>query len=72
MCEIVAYVRKHLPHICIIAAGGIDSSSKAWHVREYCGADLVQILTAIAFHGFGIARQIKVGLKLNQIAQVAA
>lgn len=72
MCEIVAYVRKHLPHICVIAAGGIDSGSKAWRVREYCGADLVQILTAIAFHGFGIARQVNVGLRINQAARLAA
>lgn len=70
MCEIVKYVRAQSPKIAIIAAGGIDSATKASHVREYCGADLVQILTAIAYHGFGIAYRINVGLKLNGVARV--
>ena len=45
----------------LIAVGGIDSAEEAWG-RICAGASLVQIYTALAYHGPGLARRIVLGL----------
>lgn len=45
----------------IIAAGGIDSAEEAW-ARIRAGASLVQLYTALAYHGPGLGRRIVCGL----------
>jgi dihydroorotate dehydrogenase len=46
----------------LIAVGGIDSAEEAWS-RIRAGASLVQIYTALAYHGPGLARRIVRGLE---------
>ncbi len=46
----------------LIAVGGIDSAEEAWD-RIRAGASLVQIYTALAYHGPGLARRIVRGLE---------
>jgi len=45
----------------IIAVGGIDSAEEAW-ARIRAGASLVQLYTALAYHGPGLGRRIVLGL----------
>jgi dihydroorotate dehydrogenase len=45
----------------IIAVGGIDSAEEAW-ARIRAGASLVQLYTALAYHGPGLGRRIVRGL----------
>ncbi|MEM8695763.1 MAG: quinone-dependent dihydroorotate dehydrogenase [Pseudomonadota bacterium] len=45
----------------IIAVGGIDSAEEAWG-RIRAGASLVQLYTALAYHGPGLGRRIALGL----------
>lgn len=47
--------------IPLIAAGGIDSADEAYH-RIRAGASLVQLYSALVYHGPGLARQIADGL----------
>lgn len=47
--------------IPIIAVGGIDSADEAW-MRIRAGASLVQLYTALAYHGPGLGRRIVLGL----------
>ncbi|QLC22620.1 quinone-dependent dihydroorotate dehydrogenase [Parasphingopyxis sp. CP4] len=46
----------------LIAVGGIDSAEEAWS-RIRAGASLIQIYTALAYHGPGLARRIVHGLE---------
>lgn len=48
--------------IPIIAVGGIDSAEEAW-ARIRAGASLVQLYTALAYHGPGLGRRIVLGLE---------
>ena len=45
----------------LIAAGGIDSADDAW-ARICAGASLVQLYTALVYHGPGLAKRIATGL----------
>lgn len=45
----------------IIAVGGIDSAEEAW-ARILAGASLVQLYTALAYHGPGLGKRIVLGL----------
>ncbi|MBA3898384.1 MAG: dihydroorotate dehydrogenase (quinone), partial [Sphingomonadaceae bacterium] len=47
--------------IPLIAAGGIASADDAW-ARIRAGASLVQLYTALVYHGPGLARRIAAGL----------
>lgn len=47
--------------IPLIAAGGIDSADEAYH-RIRAGASLVQVYSALVYHGPGLARRIADGL----------
>jgi dihydroorotate dehydrogenase len=47
--------------IPLIAAGGIDSADEAYH-RIRAGASLVQLYSALVYHGPGLARRIADGL----------
>lgn len=47
--------------IPLIAAGGIDSADEAYH-RIRAGASLVQLYSALAFHGPALAQRINAGL----------
>lgn len=47
--------------IPLIAAGGIDSADEAYH-RIRAGASLVQLYSALVYHGPGLARRISHGL----------
>lgn len=47
--------------IPIIAVGGIDSAEEAW-ARIRAGASLVQLYTALAYHGPGLGKRIAIGL----------
>ncbi len=46
----------------LIAAGGIDSAEEAY-ARIRAGASLVQLYSALVYHGPGLARQIVAGLR---------
>ena len=45
----------------LIAAGGIASAEDAW-ARIVAGASLVQLYSALVYHGPGLARRIATGL----------
>ena len=45
----------------LIAAGGIDSADEAY-ARIRAGASLVQIYSALVYHGPGLAKAIATGL----------
>jgi dihydroorotate dehydrogenase len=45
----------------LIAAGGIGSAEDAWQ-RIVAGASLVQLYSALVYHGPGLARRIALGL----------
>lgn len=47
----------------IVGVGGIDSAETAWR-KIRAGATLVQLYTGMVYKGFGIAREIKLGLSL--------
>ena len=53
-----AIVRSELP---LISAGGIASADDAW-ARIRAGASLVQLYSALVYHGPGLARRIAAGL----------
>ncbi len=48
-------------HLPLIAAGGIASAEDAW-ARIIAGASLVQLYSALVYHGPGLARRISDGL----------
>ncbi len=48
----------------LIAAGGISSADEAWQ-RIVAGASLIQLYTALVYHGPGLARRIADGLADN-------
>ena len=53
-----AVVGRDLP---LVAAGGIASADDAWE-RIRAGASLVQLYSALVYHGPGLARRIALGL----------
>jgi dihydroorotate dehydrogenase len=57
MLKLVEDVHKAFPNLIIIACGGIFSGEDAWKAYEK-GATLVELYTALTFHGFGIVRDI--------------
>lgn len=57
MLRLVEDAHKAFPNLIIIACGGIFSGEDAWKAYEK-GATLVELYTALTFHGFGIVRDI--------------
>jgi dihydroorotate dehydrogenase len=57
MLKLVEDIHKAFPNLIIIACGGIFSGEDAWKAYEK-GATLVELYTALTFHGFGIVRDI--------------
>lgn len=62
MIRLVKDIHKKYPDLPIIACGGIFDSADAWQAIEN-GATLVELYTALTFHGFGIVREIQEGLR---------
>ena len=56
-----AFARVTRGTIPLIAAGGIDSADEAYE-RIRAGASLIQLYSALVFHGPGLARRIAMGL----------
>ncbi|WP_027967232.1 quinone-dependent dihydroorotate dehydrogenase [Halomonas halocynthiae] len=54
--EVVAELRKQLPKMTIIGAGGIDSGAAA-QVKQAAGADLVQVYTGFIYRGPALIRE---------------
>ena len=55
--DVLKYIRKHLPNIQVIAAGGIHSAQDA--VRKIkAGANLVQIYTGLVYEGPALIKRI--------------
>ncbi|MEP6786286.1 MAG: quinone-dependent dihydroorotate dehydrogenase [Sphingomonadales bacterium] len=59
--RLCAFRRATGGEIPLIAAGGIDSADEAYH-RIRAGASLVQLYSALVYHGPGLARTIAKGL----------
>ncbi len=62
MLKMVEDIHKAFPDLTIVACGGISSGQDAWQAYEK-GATLVQLYTALTFHGFGLVREIQDTLK---------
>ncbi|MEM6735457.1 MAG: quinone-dependent dihydroorotate dehydrogenase [Bacteroidota bacterium] len=55
--EVLKYIRKRLPHVPLIAVGGILSAKDAIDKMK-AGADLVQIYTGLVYKGPGLIKRI--------------